>query len=259
GTALVALAAHTHNVPVLVACETYKFFDDVRLDSVVNNVLGKAHDLVMLPSHPDASSNGLEAMQYAANPVNAHTAWPALNNTRTASDSISFTSIPDLADEPTEPRFFSHTRILTRRHALDLLTGRHTVLGADAASTPGSQRAEHSALDATSAARVWTDFEDANPLAAWREIDNLKVLNLAYDVTPSSFISVVITELGLIPTTSVPVPPLPNYPRTTHPSLHAQTIPDIHTHGPKSLATHYPKSSDSTCSPPILLANSPTG
>ncbi|XP_062579532.1 translation initiation factor eIF-2B subunit delta-like [Saccostrea cucullata] len=39
----------------------------------------------------------------------------------------------------------------------------------------------------------------------WRDYSPLTLLNLVYDVTPPEFISLVITELGLIPCTSVPV------------------------------------------------------
>ncbi len=40
GTALVAMMARTHNVPVLVACETYKFSEAVVLDGFTKNELG---------------------------------------------------------------------------------------------------------------------------------------------------------------------------------------------------------------------------
>lgn len=46
---------------------------------------------------------------------------------------------------------------------------------------------------------------DNDILSGWREIKNLYVLNLMYDVTPSDFVDMVITELGMIPCTSVPV------------------------------------------------------
>ncbi len=39
----------------------------------------------------------------------------------------------------------------------------------------------------------------------WRQLDSLNLLNLIYDVTPSDFVSMVITEIGMIPCTSVPV------------------------------------------------------
>ncbi len=42
-------------------------------------------------------------------------------------------------------------------------------------------------------------------LASWREIPQLRMLNLLYDVTPPAFVDMVITEVGMIPCTSVPV------------------------------------------------------
>ena len=41
GTSQVALVAKSHNVPVLVCCESYKFSDKPRTDSFVYNELGK--------------------------------------------------------------------------------------------------------------------------------------------------------------------------------------------------------------------------
>lgn len=42
-------------------------------------------------------------------------------------------------------------------------------------------------------------------LVNWRTLPNLKLLNVLYDVTPPEFISLVISEVGLIPVTSIPV------------------------------------------------------
>lgn len=39
----------------------------------------------------------------------------------------------------------------------------------------------------------------------WKEMKNLKLLNLYYDLTPVEFIDAVITEIGIIPPSSVPV------------------------------------------------------
>lgn len=44
-----------------------------------------------------------------------------------------------------------------------------------------------------------------SPLSGWREMAPLKLLNILYDVTHAECISVVITEIGLIPVTSIPV------------------------------------------------------
>lgn len=39
----------------------------------------------------------------------------------------------------------------------------------------------------------------------WRSIDSLRILNLLYDVTPPDYVTMVITEVGMVPCTSVPV------------------------------------------------------
>lgn len=53
---------------------------------------------------------------------------------------------------------------------------------------------------------VQTYKDDTSPLLAdWKHSTNLHVLNLMYDVTPAKYISLVITEIGLIPCTSAPV------------------------------------------------------
>lgn len=42
-------------------------------------------------------------------------------------------------------------------------------------------------------------------LANWRDQPDLRLLNILYDVTPSKYITLVVTEVGLIPCTSAPV------------------------------------------------------
>jgi translation initiation factor eIF-2B subunit delta len=42
-------------------------------------------------------------------------------------------------------------------------------------------------------------------LEDWKELDNLKLLNLVYDLTPASFVSGIVTEFGIVPPTSVAV------------------------------------------------------
>ena len=50
------------------------------------------------------------------------------------------------------------------------------------------------------------DIGKENPyLRDWRDFSSLTLLNLVYDFTPPEFITMVITELGMIPCTSVPV------------------------------------------------------
>lgn len=42
-------------------------------------------------------------------------------------------------------------------------------------------------------------------LAGWREVKNLQLLNLLYDVTPADYLAMIVTELGIVPPSSVPV------------------------------------------------------
>lgn len=43
------------------------------------------------------------------------------------------------------------------------------------------------------------------PLHGWQDNKNLNVLNLVYDCTPSEYIKMIISEVGMVPPTSVPV------------------------------------------------------
>lgn len=113
GTAMVALAGHHQRLPVIVCCETYKFSDKVRLDSVVWNEIGDARDLLAIST-------------------------------------------------------------------LD-----YSTVSAQAAA---EEKAKNQVLEAN--------------LNAY---SNLHFLNLLYDLTPAEYLTVVVTEVGLIPCTSVPV------------------------------------------------------
>lgn len=49
------------------------------------------------------------------------------------------------------------------------------------------------------------DRMDVNLLDNWITKENLQLLNLTYDATPADYISMIITDYGMVPTTSVPV------------------------------------------------------
>lgn len=49
------------------------------------------------------------------------------------------------------------------------------------------------------------DADDESPLKNWQDIDNLNILNIMYDLTPPEYIKKVVTELGALPPSSVPV------------------------------------------------------
>lgn len=45
----------------------------------------------------------------------------------------------------------------------------------------------------------------ASALANWRQVPQLTPLNLCYDITPPELVTAVVTELAILPCTSVPV------------------------------------------------------
>ena len=47
--------------------------------------------------------------------------------------------------------------------------------------------------------------DPSSPLAKWRKVPNLQLLNLMFDLTPAQYITLVITEYGSLPPSSVPV------------------------------------------------------
>ncbi|KAK1325776.1 hypothetical protein QJS10_CPA01g01365 [Acorus calamus] len=47
--------------------------------------------------------------------------------------------------------------------------------------------------------------KDLNYLDNWSDDENLQLLNLTYDATPSDYVSMIITDYGMVPPTSVPV------------------------------------------------------
>lgn len=53
--------------------------------------------------------------------------------------------------------------------------------------------------------RPSTGRPDALSLEGWEQNDKLFLLNLHYDLTPPELVTVIVTELGLLPPTSVPV------------------------------------------------------
>lgn len=52
---------------------------------------------------------------------------------------------------------------------------------------------------------VETGKSSVTPLDDWRDLSSLTLLNLTYDITPASLVDVIISEVSVIPTTSVPV------------------------------------------------------
>ncbi|KAJ2383486.1 hypothetical protein GGI23_007131, partial [Coemansia sp. RSA 2559] len=176
GTAIVALAAHSHQIPVIVSCETYKFSERIQLDAVVNNELGVPDTLMYKAGIPDAEPVGpqtdraLAEMEYSAYARDRYSAHPRWNNR--SRNSVSAAS--------------------------------EAVSSAQTKKGKGS-RAVASSAEATRDEKALGRLNALCPLSDWRSDSNLRLVNITQDVTPPEFVSAIITEVGMIPTTSIPV------------------------------------------------------
>lgn len=143
GTALIAMMAHTRNIPVLTCCESVKFSDKVQLDSVTTNELADPDDLVHdinSKKPPQKKSFALE--QFIKN----------------------YESLQSSKEKPKQQNQQKKTELPS--DGVDQLK---------------------------------------EPLLNWKNMNNVNILNLMYDLTPPEYIKKVITELGALPPSSVPV------------------------------------------------------
>ena len=71
---------------------------------------------------------------------------------------------------------------------------------APAAAAPGTVARKAAVLPPAVAGSAATGA----PLSGWRDLEQLKLLNLLYDITPSEFITAVACDAGIVPASSVP-------------------------------------------------------
>jgi translation initiation factor eIF-2B subunit delta len=50
-----------------------------------------------------------------------------------------------------------------------------------------------------------TSSFSTSPLANWKDTPNLQLLNIMYDVTPAEYVDMVVTEMGSLPPSAVPI------------------------------------------------------
>lgn len=156
GTAMVAALATKRQIPVIVCSESYKFSEQVQLDSIVFNELGNINEIAQMITVQQAQSNGIEIpASYANQPM-----FPIpqlVRGYRGTAEKITENNPNKNSNEP-----------------------------AYAIPSPSL----------TSSATITSDAPTSLPF---------EVVNLRYDLTPLHNISVIATETGLIPPTSVPV------------------------------------------------------
>ncbi|KAJ2740968.1 hypothetical protein GGI20_005510 [Coemansia sp. BCRC 34301] len=179
GTAMVALSAHSFHVPVIVACETYKFSEKIQLDAVVSNELGVPDALMYKIGVSDAEPVGLHCspslseMEYSAYARDRYSARPRWNNRSSlASDSAGEAAAA-------------------------------VVVAAGGKRGKGTKVVAPAVMSDEAKAQARLNIQC--PLSDWRSTHNLRLMNLTQDITPPEFVSVILTEVGMIPTTSIPV------------------------------------------------------
>ncbi|THC99480.1 hypothetical protein EYZ11_001029 [Aspergillus tanneri] len=111
---------------------------------------------------------------------------------RVALDSIVVNEIAD-ADE-----------LVSTQSSPQVLTG----LGDTAAATSASAETKKGSKPAAPPPTEQKQTGVANgtsPLANWKETKNLQLLNIMYDVTPAEYVDMVVTEMGSLPPSAVPI------------------------------------------------------
>ncbi|EEP80179.1 conserved hypothetical protein [Uncinocarpus reesii 1704] len=77
--------------------------------------------------------------------------------------------------------------------------------GGKAASTASSATNADTGSIASSLGPTSLVTDPSQPLQNWREMKNLQLLNIMHDVTPAQYIDMVITEMGSLPPSAVPI------------------------------------------------------
>jgi len=187
GTTMVACLAAAHHIPVLLCCETYKFCDQV---GVVRCVEGRGAGCTTR-THTPHTARSLIAIA-ASSPLHC---------------------IPPPPPPPPSLSLSLALRVQVRLESIttnelldpDALVPHHVLHGSSTSSYTSSSSSSSTSTSTSGSTGAGTTEEDEMPLVGWREVPNLELLNFAYDLTPSQYITVVVTEVGMVPPTSVPV------------------------------------------------------
>lgn len=166
GTAMVAALAKQRQIPVIVASESYKFSEKVQLDSIVFNELGHASEIVSV-SKPGGTSTTNDQEIYST--------------TFQASTTTTYSMAPQ--------------RQAGYRGSADKVSLKSISDGRADASN--EDQIDHTEFIPVPQQQKQVNFSTIKL--------PFEVVNLRYDLTPITNISVIATETGLIPPTSIPV------------------------------------------------------
>jgi len=166
--------AKAKQIPVIVASESYKFSEKVQLDSIVHNELGHSSEIAIM-IRADGTTGGTTA------------AVP--------SSSSSSSTIPGSKQFiPAAQKQYGYRGCEDSNNSKMMNTGGQLMMMLDEPPIVIPTQWYNSSSSSNSSS--------SNQLSQQLPFN---VLNLRYDLTPISNISVVATETGLIPPTSIPV------------------------------------------------------
>ena len=187
--------AKAKQIPVIVASESYKFSDKVQLDAIVHNELGSTSEIAIMTRAdgvtPTSSSSSSSAGASSSSSSSSSSAPQASSSSATHSTPGGkqlFVPMPQMqygyrgcADS---------NNITTNSSTGSSSSGSKTMMTIEPPIVIPSQ---------------WRNSSSSGNHQASSSQLPFNVLNLRYDLTPINNISVVATETGLIPPTSIPV------------------------------------------------------
>lgn len=84
-------------------------------------------------------------------------------------------------------------------------SGQVTQLSPPASAPTGKGGKGAAAKSNVETSSIASTSDSSQPLQNWRELKNLQLLNIMHDVTPAQYIDMVITEMGSLPPSAVPI------------------------------------------------------
>ena len=194
GSAMVALLAKSRRVPVIVACETFKFSEKVYVDSIVYNELGNELEVVNINA---GSSNSSSSSISSAD-------LSSTSSSSVSSSSVSATPQRDgvyRGNSLFHPASSTSTSFAAAHHTINTNTTTNT-------TTQFNSNNDLQHLSSSSSSSSTSQFNNNNTTqnmtADAIESIPYHVVNLRYDFTSIDKISAVATDSGLIPPSSIP-------------------------------------------------------
>ena len=183
GTAMVAALARALQVPVIVAAESYKCSEKVQLDSIVYNELGHPCEIALMAAPGGAAGGG-----------GASSEDGAATGSNSAAAAVASLYIP-VPQRQSGYRGAADARAATSS-TVDVGSADNNNTISDPVTVPARWRSSTTNNNNNASESSSSATPPPPPFS---------VVNLRYDLTPIGNISVVATETGLTPPTSIPV------------------------------------------------------